>query len=32
MSINDDRLAAMNIQLLGTEYVSGNKHPKFVVS
>ena len=29
---NDDRLAAMNIQLLGTEYVSGNKRPRFVVS
>lgn len=28
---NDDRIAAMNIQLLGTEYVSGNKNPKFTV-
>lgn len=28
---NDDRIAAMNIQLLGTEYVSGNKNPKFIV-
>lgn len=27
---NDDRIAAMNIQLLGTEYVSGNQHPKFI--
>lgn len=24
---NDDRLGAMNIQLLGTHYVSGTKHP-----
>ena len=29
---NDDRIAAMNIQLLGTEYVSGNKNPKFTVN
>ena len=27
---NDDRIAAMNIQQLGTWYVSGNKTPKFV--
>ena len=26
---NDDRIAAMNIQQLGTWYVSGNKTPKF---
>lgn len=26
---NDDRMAAMNIQQLGTWYVSGNKTPKF---
>lgn len=26
---NDDRIAAMNIQLLGTYYVSGEKKPKF---
>ncbi|WP_373842420.1 RNA-guided endonuclease TnpB family protein [Limosilactobacillus sp.] len=26
---NDDRIGAMNIQLLGTRYVSGNKHPAF---
>lgn len=27
---NDDRLAAINIQYLGTEYRSGNLHPKFI--
>ena len=26
---NDDRIAAMNIQYLGTQYVSGQKQPKF---
>ena len=26
---NDDRIGAMNIQLLGTEYISGQEHPKF---
>ena len=26
---NDDRLAAMNIQLLGTMLISGNSNPKF---
>ena len=29
-STNDDRIASMNIQFLGTLYVSGNKHPRFV--
>ena len=29
-STNDDRLAAINIQYLGTEYVTGNKTPKFI--
>ena len=28
-SSNDDRIAAINIQYLGTEYMSGNDHPKF---
>lgn len=28
-SSNDDRIGAMNIQLLGTRYISGNNHPKF---
>ena len=28
-SSNDDRIAAINIQYLGTEYMSGNAHPKF---
>lgn len=27
---NDDRIGAMNIQLLGTLYTTGTKHPKFV--
>lgn len=26
---NDDRIGAMNIQLLGTEYISGQEQPKF---
>ena len=26
---NDDRLGAMNIQLLGTQYISGQEQPKF---
>lgn len=26
---NDDRIAAMNIQILGTQWVSGNEKPKF---
>lgn len=26
---NDDRIGAMNIQLLGTQYVSGNERPAF---
>jgi putative transposase len=26
---NDDRVGAMNIQQLGTQYVSGVKNPKF---
>lgn len=26
---NDDRIGAINIQLLGTQYVSGNVHPAF---
>ncbi len=26
---NDDRIGAMNIQLLGTQYISGQKQPKF---
>lgn len=26
---NDDRIGAMNIQLLGTAYISGQEHPKF---
>ncbi|NME33191.1 RNA-guided endonuclease TnpB family protein, partial [Ligilactobacillus ruminis] len=26
---NDDRIGAMNIQLLGTQYVSGNERPSF---
>ena len=26
---NDDRIAAMNIQLLGTQWISGNEKPKF---
>lgn len=26
---NDDRIGAMNIQLLGTQYISGNEHPSF---
>ena len=26
---NDDRVGAMNIQLLGTLYVSGDRHPRF---
>lgn len=29
-SSNDDRIGAMNIQLLGTLYTTGIKHPKFV--
>lgn len=29
-SSNDDRIGAMNIQLLGTLYTTGTKHPKFV--
>ena len=29
-SSNDDRIGAMNIQLLGTLYATGTKHPKFV--
>lgn len=29
-STNDDRLAAINIQYLGTEYVTGNPKPKFI--
>ncbi len=26
---NDDRIGAMNIQLLGTVYISGQEQPKF---
>lgn len=26
---NDDRIGAMSIQLLGTQYISGNKRPSF---
>ena len=26
---NDDRLGAINIQLLGTQYISGQEQPKF---
>ncbi|NYA62920.1 transposase, partial [Lactobacillus salivarius] len=26
---NDDRIGAMNIQLLGTQYISGQEQPKF---
>ena len=26
---NDDRVAAMNIQVLGTQYISGQERPKF---
>ena len=29
-STNDDRIAAMNIQYLGTQYVSGVDNPKFI--
>lgn len=29
-STNDDRLASINIQYLGTEYVTGNPKPKFI--
>ena len=29
-SSNDDRIGAVNIQQLGTQYVSGNENPKFV--
>lgn len=29
-STNDDRLASINIQYLGTEYVTGNPKPEFV--
>ncbi|GFZ26847.1 RNA-guided endonuclease TnpB family protein [Lactobacillus corticis] len=28
-SSNDDRIGAMNIQLLGTQYISGNRQPSF---
>lgn len=28
-SSNDDRIGAMNIQLLGTQYISGQEQPKF---
>ena len=28
-SSNDDRIGAMNIQLLGTQYISGNNQPSF---
>lgn len=29
-SSNDDRIASMNIQYLGTEYVTGNPKPRFI--
>lgn len=29
-SSNDDRVAAMNIQFLGTQYISGQEQPKFI--
>lgn len=29
---NDDRIGAMNIQLLGTQYISGQEQPKFEVT
>ena len=29
-SSNDDRIGAMNIQILGTLYTTGTKHPKFI--
>lgn len=29
-STNDDRLASINIQYLGTEYITGNPKPKFI--
>ncbi|NJJ54323.1 RNA-guided endonuclease TnpB family protein [Lactobacillus crispatus] len=29
-STNDDRIGAINIQLLGTRYISGNDQPRFV--
>ena len=29
-SSNDDRVAAMNIQFLGTQYTSGQEQPKFI--
>ena len=29
---NDDQVGAMNIQSLGTLWISGNEHPKFRIS